>query len=129
MRRREAPLPPPLIGAEMSKIINETRHLKRRPDGKPVGTCDRCGFAYPYQRLRFDWQGLFVCHGADTVGCWEPMHPRLMFTAPVDNSLSMANPRPPRDANGLEYVDGPMTDKAPLSYHQSLEMIRRRGSN
>lgn len=110
-------------------MLGGTRYRKRLPDGRPVGVCDRCGMTFPYAQLKFEWQGLFVCSGADTTNCWEPMHPRLNFVAPTDNSLSMPNPRLPRDANGMPYVDNTPAEVATPSYLESLQAIRARGAS
>lgn len=38
--------------------------------------CDRCGFKYKSGQIRLEWNGLRVCHGEGTNGCWEPRHPQ-----------------------------------------------------
>jgi len=104
-----------------------TKYLKRVPDGKPIRTCDRCGGVFPYARLQVEWTGLLVCRGPDTHDCYEEMHPSLQYSGPTDGSLTIADPRPPRDGHGADVPENTAGTEVPGSYAANLQAIRQRG--
>ena len=50
--------------------------------------CDRCGWTYPLNSLRPEWNGLKVCPE-----CWEPKHPQLEPRSVID-ATALREPRP-----------------------------------
>ena len=48
--------------------------------GTWAAICDRCGFRYPSEDLRKEWDNLMVCHS-----CWEPRHPQDFIRGIPDN--------------------------------------------
>lgn len=56
---------------------------------RSLGICDRCGFEFPYLRLKPEWDGVKVCPE-----CWEEKHPQLgPFTVPSEPQ-ALYKPRP-----------------------------------
>lgn len=47
--------------------------------------CDDCGTKYKSNQVRKDWQGLYLCDGADTNQCWNPRHPQDHVRGKRDN--------------------------------------------
>ena len=58
--------------------------------------CDRCGFKYKAEQLKEEYDGLMVCHGPNTLQCWEPRHPQEMIRPlPEPAKLPWTRPEPP----------------------------------
>ena len=56
-----------------------------------IAICDRCGFQYPYQTLRKEWNGLRTC-----TECWNPKHPQIQPIYPPTEPQALYEPRPSR---------------------------------
>lgn len=72
--------------------------------GKWKVCCDRCGSEFLSDQLRQEWNGLRVCHGPGTNGCWEPRHPQDMLRGRKDDQAPRwARPEPPVVETGALY--------------------------
>jgi len=67
-----------------------------------IAICDRCGQQYKFQRLKKEWNGLYVCPE-----CYEPKHPQL--DPPHHNADAQALPwsRPAREEPMTVFVGAP----------------------
>ncbi len=57
-----------------------------------TGECDRCGFEYPLDKLKKEWNGLMVC----IVECYEEKHPQLFPIHISTDRESLKDARPER---------------------------------
>jgi hypothetical protein len=63
--------------------------LGRRNHKNGKGQCDRCGFIYKLNQLRYEWTNLRVCRE-----CWDPL-PAQDFPRPLRaESTGLVDPRP-----------------------------------
>jgi len=63
--------------------------MARFASGKhALGICDKCGFQYPYLKLRKQWNGLKACPE-----CFDIKHPQLTLNPPIDK-IALHDPRP-----------------------------------
>ena len=53
--------------------------------------CDRCGWKYPYQAIKTEWDHARVCPE-----CYEPKHPQLDPPYSRPDPEALQNPRPDR---------------------------------
>lgn len=62
--------------------------------------CDRCGFAYPYPKIRAEWNGSRVCPQ-----CWEEKHPQLDPPNVTPDAEALRHARPDRDEPAVDSTD------------------------
>jgi NAD-dependent SIR2 family protein deacetylase len=82
--------------------------------------CDRCGFQYPYLKLREEWNGFKVCPE-----CYEPKHPQLdPVLTPVDPQ-ALYKPRVDRtEPLAVQVGESVFSETNPLQMITSVGIVR-----
>lgn len=63
--------------------------MTRRHHVHGKGQCDRCGFVFKLNHLRYEWTGFKVC-----AACWDPL-PAQEFPRPISaEDTALDDPRP-----------------------------------